>query len=545
MTRPPQQTTLSQLILLIKLASPIILGNFAYALLNLTDILMAGMAGTPDQAGVAIGGSFFFPAITFVIGMVSALHPVIARYCGANTREKIPQAHAHATVACMIIAMILMAILLALAAFAINIDADARMEEVARYYVVCVAFTIPIAALYSNGRAYCEALGQTRTTLYFGLLSVVLNVPLNYILIFGKFSLPALGGIGCGVATLISMAISTVILFIYISLHPKLKHHSWLKNKDGINKEGVISYFKLSLPLGISSAVECSCFTFIALLLSPLGPTAVSAHTITMSLTSMVFNIPLSFGIATAITVGYAIGQNNLHALRNNIKAAYWAMLICLTVNISILVLGHDLLPSFFSTDPKVLAVSSFLMYFAAANQSFESLQTIQAFILRGFKDTKTILLVTFIAFYCVALPIGISLCYGYLHLPPMPLFTGLSESINIAWLKGLLFMLGTEGFSLMGPQGFWLGLFSGLLSASILYRFRVLKHYRALKQQLNSRVTPSLSASTNASSSDNATAVDGNTTVTDASTTTADSSTAPDVDKHNVANHTLANASR
>lgn len=137
----PNKTVTSQLIVLGKLAFPIVLGNFAYALLGLTDMLMAGIAGTPDQAGVAIGGAFFFPAMTFVIGMVSALHPIISGHCGAQTKEHIPQDHAHAVCSCFIVGTILMAILLLIAFGFLHMDSDQRMEDVTRYYVACVAFT--------------------------------------------------------------------------------------------------------------------------------------------------------------------------------------------------------------------------------------------------------------------------------------------------------------------------------------------------------------------------------------------------------------------
>lgn len=454
----------SQLLTLFKLAFPIILGNFAYALLGITDIMMAGMAGTPDQAGVAIGGSFFFPSLTFIIGMISALHPVISRHCGANTKELIPSEHAHSVLACFIVSLIIMSILLILSLFYIEMDSDQRMEQVAKDYVLYIAFTMPLLALTVNARAYCEAMGNTSATLYFGFLSVILNVPLNYIFIFGACGAPALGGVGCGVASLIAMIISTFIIYGYMMLHPKLKDYHYLKNTTGYHLSKLKEFLKLSLPLGISSAVECSCFTLIALILSPLGPTAVSAHTITMSMTSFVFNIPLSFGIATAIMVGYAIGQNNLIVLKLNIKAAYASILISIIVSVSILFLGSNSLPKFFSTDHEVLALASILMLFASVNQCFEGIQTIQAFILRGFKDTTTILMVTIIAFYCIALPLGYSLCYGYISLPFDHIFA-------------------TTG--LTGPRGFWVGLFAGLLSAAILYRIRVLHHYRELKHQL------------------------------------------------------------
>ena len=506
----PNKTVGSQLIVLFKLALPIILGNFAYAILGITDIMMAGMAGTPDQAGVAVGGSFYFPAVTFVIGMISALHPIISRHCGANTKDEIPQAHAHAVFACLYFGLAIMVILLIIAFGFIEMDTDKRMEEVARYYVVCVALTVPITAFYSTGRAFCEAMGDTKATFYFGTLAVVLNVPLNYCFIFGKFGLPALGGIGCGVATVISMTLSLMVLFAYMSLRRNLRAYSWLKNKRGINRKGIIDYIKLSLPLGISSSVECSCFALIALLLSPLGPVNVSAHTIVMSLTSFVFNIPLSVGIATSIMVGYAIGQNNLKTLRLNIKAAYASMLICLSVSITILVSGRNFLPSLFSTDTAVLALASVLMYFAATNQSFESIQTIQAFILRGFKDTKTILGVTIIAFYCIALPVGITFCYGYISVPDFALG-----------------FFGEQG--LHGPRGFWVGLFCGLVSASILYRFRVLHHYRKLKAELKAAeaaaATAEAAASTTAATAAAATTAEAVATTAEAATATANTS--------------------
>lgn len=458
----PNKTVGSQLIVLFKLAVPIILGNFAYSALGLTDILMAGMAGTEDQAGVAIGGSFFFPAMTFIIGMLSALHPVISRHRGANTPEKIPFVHAHAALSCVLFGIIIMLILLSLSLWVIDIQTSARMHEVTQQYVLYIAFCMPVVGVFASSRCFCEAMGDTKTTLYFGLLAVVFNVPLNYIFIFGIFGIPAFGGIGCGIATLISMILSAIVILLYMYFHPLHKKYWWINNHEGIKLSAIGDFVKLSLPLGISTSVECSCFTLIALLLSPLGPIAVSSHTITMSITSFVFNIPLSLGIATSIMVGYAIGQNNLNTLRLNIKAAYAAIFISMLVSVSILAFGRNTIPTFFSNDLQVVSLSTTLMVFASCNQVFESLQTIQAFILRGFKDTKTILLVTIIAFYCVALPVGIGLCYNYIPTP----------------------------FDLSGPKGFWIGLFCGLLSAAILYRFRVLHHYRSLKQQMaNSQI--------------------------------------------------------
>ena len=105
-----------------------------------------------------------------------------------------------------------MLILLFLAHFVLNIESDARMFEVSKGYITAIAFCVPIGAIFASMRAYCEAMGKTKVTLYFGLLALCYNIPLNYVFIFGKFGMPALGGIGCGVATLISMLLSSLFI---------------------------------------------------------------------------------------------------------------------------------------------------------------------------------------------------------------------------------------------------------------------------------------------------------------------------------------------
>ena len=440
---------------IVRLALPILFGNLSYALLGISDTVMSGMAGTSDLAGVAVGGSFFFPAIMFLNGLMSTLQPLISRLRGAEKWEEIPKTHLTAVVMTFIASLILMTILIVLVFFVIKLDADPRMDYTARYYILAIAFSIPIFALYSGCRAYCEAMGYTKATLYFGFVALILNVPLNYILIFGSFGLPALGGVGCGVATLISGFLSLVLFIIFIRCRPFLYKSTLIHCKEKLTFKDLKDFFKLSIPLGLSASVECSCFTIIALLLSPLGSFVVSSHSIAMSVTSFIFNLPLSLGIATSIAVGFSIGREDLEKLKSQIKAAYRLAFCAAFFNMFLLGVGREFFTSLYTEDPHVAAFAAVLLVFSIANQISENTQTMQAFILRGFKDSATIFKSTVLSFYVIALPVGFLLCYEYLPSP----------------------------FS--GAKGFWVGIFLGLTFASLYYRRRVLFHWRALKAGL------------------------------------------------------------
>ncbi len=440
---------------LVRLALPILLGNLSYALLGICDLLMSGLAGTADLAGVAVGGSFFFPANMFLIGMMSAMQPVIARLRGENRPEQIPHVHLTAMLTVLCVSLLLCALLVSLALFVVDLQADARMNYVARHYIILVGLSLPVAALFFACRAYAEAMGFTRATLYFGLLALLYNIPLNYVLIFGRFGLPALGGVGCAAATLVSLCLSVLTFALFIRFKPGLNACCLWQNREKLTRSDVTSYLRLSLPLALASSVETSCFTMIALLLSPLGPLEVSGHSIAMSITSFIFNLPLSMGVAVSIAVGFEIGRRNLGNLRTCMQAAYRVALVCAVINMAVLALGREKITSFFSSDPEVCAYAAFLLLFSLCNQLSENTQTMQGFMLRGFRDTASIFKATLISFYCIALPLGYLCCYGYIH------------------------------DALSGARGFWIGIFLGLSFASLFYRRRVLFHYRHLRQDL------------------------------------------------------------
>ena len=446
----------AQLSELFRLSIPIIIANFSYALLGVTDTIMSGMAGKADLGGVAIGNAFYVPAFVFLQGMVGAMQPLIGRHRGAGALSAIPHTHLVTLLSVLCLAAVMMTILALITALAPEFG-EPEMDAIARGYLLYIIFCIPFMGLFFTLKAYCEAMAHPRATLFFGLVSLLLNIPLNYIFIFGALGVPAMGGVGCGTATLVAVVITTLGFGAYILAHPQLRPYSLFAVTRGAGGAEVRDYLRLSLPLGLSASVEASCFTLIAMLLAPFGSLVVASHSIVMSIASFLYTIPLSIGIAVSIMVGYAIGERHAGHLRDTIRAAYHAAFINTALSMLIIGVGNLELVRIYTADEEVVAYAALLLAVAFCNLPVENLQTVQAFVLRGFKDNRYIFTVTVAAFYVVSLLLGTLLSYELLPLPP-----GLSEV-------------------LAGAPGFWIGLFLGLATAAICYRVRLRRHLRTV----------------------------------------------------------------
>ena len=455
--RPAQAPGLrAQLSELFRLSIPIIIANFSYALLGVTDTIMSGMAGKADLSGVAIGNAFYVPAFVFLQGMVGAMQPLIGRHRGAGALHAIPRTHLVTLLSVLCLALVMMSILALIVCFAPAFG-EQDMDDVARGYMIYIIFCIPFMGLFFTLKAYCEAMAHPRATLFFGLVSLLLNVPLNYIFIFGALGVPAMGGVGCGTATLVAVIITTLGFAVYILAHSQLRPYSLFAASGGAGGAEVRDYLRLSLPLGLSASVESSCFTLIAMLLAPFGSLVVASHSIVMSIASFLYTIPLSIGIAVSIMVGYAIGERHGGHLRDTIRAAYHAAFINTAFSMLIIGACNLHLVRIYTTDEEVVAYAALLLAVAFCNLPVENLQTVQAFALRGFKDNRYIFAVTVAAFYVVSLLLGTLLSYGLLPLPQV-----LSVMLE-------------------GAPGFWVGLFLGLATAAICYRLRLIRHLRAV----------------------------------------------------------------
>lgn len=441
-----QRTFFAQIVHTLSLFLPLFMGQLAATSMGVVDTVMAGASGTLELSGVAIGSSIFWPSELFVVGMALAIHPLIANLVGNGQLYKVAlrmQVATVCTLACAaIIGVIIMLVPLVYRMFP-SVDLD--MVSIGQGYLIAVGLAMPGFAMFNVLRAYWEGLGKTGPTLMFGCMALVLNIPLNYIFIFGHLGMPALGGVGCGVATALSIYFTVIGMLFYVKKSPAFAKVRIYQKWEPMTWSQCWSFLKLSLPLGIAGMIETLCFSLVAIMLSPFGPVVVASHTIAMNVSGLLAIVPIALSSTASIEVGEAMGINSWSHARKRALSSTSLAVAFYVIGASVLFFMGEQIAALYSDDAEVLLLAPVLMMYCVVFFFPETLQVMAIGILRGFKDSRTIFLVTIVAYWIVGMPIGYSLGYGYL------------------------------GDALEGAEGFWLGFIFSLTCASVLLGGRLL----------------------------------------------------------------------
>lgn len=381
--------------------------------MSVVDTVMAGMAGPLQLSGVAIGASFFYPVLFTMVGLSLAIQPIISHLIGGGNKKDVSRQMHQITITALVISIFMAIFLSQLHLVYKFIPANPEMIRVATGYLYALSLGIPVMVLYNVLRAYCEGLGITTPTLWFGFLQLALNIPLNYIFIFGKLGLPALGGIGCGVATTLTAVIATVAFLVYIELSPRFKDVRLFRKLYPVDKKCIKQFLKLGIPLALSSTMEVTCFSLAALILSPFGPVVVSAHSITLNISGMLFMLPLSVAIVTTIRVGYFMGSLNFDRAIQTTKAGFCINLFFYLISVIFLLNCRHFLAGLYTNDEEIIQMASSLLLINCLYLLPDSIQMLSIGVLRGFKDSKTIFFVTLVSYWVIGMPLGASLAWG------------------------------------------------------------------------------------------------------------------------------------
>lgn len=421
---------------------PILLTQFAQAGYGLVDTIMAGRVSADDLAVVSIGAGLWLPVFFFTIGVLIATTPLLGELIGKKQPEKIPNMVQQSLWLALFLGLLASFTLYCLPWTFDWFDVPSALQNNTSLYLRWVSVGFVALALSTSLRCYTESLGHPLAMTVISLLGVLINIPLNYIFIHGKFGMPALGGAGCGVATACVLWLTFFILAGYLAVSKKYADVRFYKNFNKPTLATIKKIAFLGIPIGTSIFFEASLFSIAAVVLSPLGAVTVSAHQVALSITSQFFMIPLSLGLALTIIISKDYGKQNWLSLRANQKIGFvLATLLAFVGMVIILIFKHQL-ATFYTEDTRVIELASQLLLFAAIYQIVDAWQVVSAGILRGIQDTATPMWITFFSYWCVALPIGVYL----------------------------------SRYSDYGAQGFWVALVIGLTLAAFLLMFRI-KH--------------------------------------------------------------------
>lgn len=428
------------------LGTPILIAQLAQMANAVIDTVMAGHASAIDLAAVGIGTSLWVPILLFFAGLLGALQPIISGQRGAGKlHDIIPTTWQGIYIAC--VGMVAMAlIIINLQPLLHLLKLDAETARVSDGYLSAFAWGIPALLLLFTLRGLTDGLGHTRVFMSFSLLATLLNLPLNYVFIYGaeNLGIPAMGGVGCGWATCLSNWVAVIGLLVYLNLSRVYKNLHLLGEWVAPRTTDIGHLLRLGLPIGFSTFVEVSMFCMIALFLAPLGATTVAGHQIVLNVTSLLFMVPLSLGMALSLRVSFLVGAGDHQEARLLARSSVLLALGIGCINAPILLLGREWIAGLYSTNEQVLTVAARLFVLAAFFQLADVIQVTMINVQRGYKDTKLPMLIMLLSFWGISLPLGYILTFT-------------------DWLGQPL-----------GAAGFWAALIAGLLCAAILLTWRV-----------------------------------------------------------------------
>lgn len=411
---------------ILSLAWPVLVGQWAALSYMLLDTIMTGHASPTDLAAVGLGNSIYISSYIGLMGVLMSLNPVIAHYFGAQHQEDIGRVWCQGNWLALMLAVLGIAAISMPDVWLVMSKVEPPVRAAVGDYLVAIAFALPAALLFRVMYAFNTAVSRPKLIMAINLGGMVLKLPLNYVLIYGKLGLPALGSTGCGIATAIVMWTSCAAGWWIMRRDPFYQRFAirfdwprWSQQKE---------LLRLGVPIGLTNAVEVTSFTFMALLAARLGTAVSAGHQISSNLAALCFMPPLALAVATSTLVAQALGAHNpVEARRYALTGLRLGLAEGLALALTVW-LGRETLIGWYTSDPGVATVAMTLLPLVALFHIFDSLQVLAGFSLRSYKRTLAPLLIYSIGLW------GLGLVGGY-WIAFQPIFNDTGLGARGLWL--------------------------------------------------------------------------------------------------------------
>lgn len=431
-----------------QLAAPVMLGMLGHTFVSFVDNIMVGQLGTAELAAVSLGNSFMFVAMSLGIGFSTAITPLIAEADAAQDFIKGKSAFKHGLFLCIVIGILLFLLVFCAKPAMYLMKQPIEVVELAMPYLNFVAVSLIPLVVFQAFKQFSDGLSLTKYPMYATLLGNIINIVLNYLLIFGKFGFPELGIVGAAYGTLASRII--MVWHIWYLLKGKEKSRAFVTHIKifVLNKLMLKKLLNLGAPSAMQMFFEVAIFTAAIWLSGLLGKNPQAANQIALNLSSMTFMVVTGLSVAAMIRVG---NQKGLKAYLELRRIAFSLFLMGLLFSISFAIIFfafHNQLPKIYvdyddaknlMDNKEVVSIASKLLIVAAIFQISDSIQVLVLGALRGLQDVKIPTIITFISYWLIGFP--------------------------ISWYLGK-----EEAY---GSFGIWLGLLAGLTTAAILLYIR------------------------------------------------------------------------
>ena len=434
----------------LKLYTPVILGLLGHTLVGMIDNIIVGKLDPINLAAVSLGNSYIFVAMSLGIGFSAAITPIVAEAHSESNNEKLKTSFINGFILCLFLGIFLYGSILLLKGTLIYLDQPQEVVRLALPYIDIVAISLIPLLLFQALKQFVDGLSKTIYPMYATVLANIINVIINYILIFGMLGFPKLGIIGAAIGTLVSRSIMFFFLF-YMLMNKEIIYDYISDLKSFVyNRFMIKKILSLGFPTSLQMFFEVGLFTSAIWLSGLLGEIPQSANQIVLNISSMTFMVASGLSVSAAIRAGNQKGLKNYKELKRS-SLSILLLGICFASIFSLVIyLLRDYLPYIYIDinnqenyfeNIRIVSIASKLFIIVAIFQLVDSAQVIVLGTLRGMQDVKIPTIIVFIAYWIIGFPIS--------------------------------FILGDE--SLMAESGIWIGLLSGLTFSSLFLYLRFL----------------------------------------------------------------------
>jgi len=422
-----------------RLALPVVLSQLGQVSVGVADSMMVGRLGAVELAAASLGNSIFFVLLMFGMGVSMGITPLISIAEGKGKMKRISSLFQHGLWINILTAILLIGIIMMLSQGLHFLDQPEEVVQITIPYLLIITASMLPFMIFQTFKQFAEGLSQTKQAMYVTIFCNLVNVFLNWVLIYGKWGAPELGLNGAGIATLISRVLMPIMMGWYVI---RSKRYRQFDLQLGIKK---LRFFminrilKIGLPTGFQYIFEVSAFSAAAIMMGWIGVNALAGHQIALNLASISYMMAAGLSTAGMIRVSNQIGKGSQKTMREAGMVVFGMVLVFMFTCAVIFVVFRYTLPTFYIDDMEVIQISASLLVIAGLFQLSDGVQVVGLGVLRGMEDVKFPTIITLIAYWVLGLPLGYFLAFE---------------------LE-------------MGAEGIWYGLLIGLSITAVVLFFR------------------------------------------------------------------------
>lgn len=408
------------------LSLPIIGGQVGHIIASISDNVMIGHVGSTELAAVSFANNIFFTFFLIGIGLSIGLTPLVAKENVNNNKLNCRKYLKNGIITNTLFGLVLTLILFILTFLMPYMGQPEKVTELAIPYFRLLTYSVIPYMIFLAFKQFLEGMSKPVPANMIILIANILNIILNYILIFGHLGFDALGIVGAGIATLISRILMLVFVILIMLKANEFKEFIVKLDLKKYSLIKMIKITKLGIPIGLQYFFEVGAFSAGGIIMGWVGKDQLAAHQIALNIAAIPFLIFTGVGSAVTITMSNYKNQNRIENLKRSGHTAMIATIIFSAITATIFMVFNQFLPSLYNNEEKVIQFASTFMILAAVFQFSDGLQAVILGILRGMEDVKLPAIVTTISYWFIAIPLcylltftlnmgGVGVWYGYL----------------------------------------------------------------------------------------------------------------------------------